>query len=492
MKTTTKRNGSSQKIMILIRVFVIAGILLSTVSGQAQLPPGWKGIPTNSPLDSWSFHDNTNWASDLGYVPVLFTNLNFSQLGNGASLVVDTNVTAWLQYNVYETNGATNLTVDVGSVTFWFAPNWASTNQGGNGPGEYGRLIEVGGYTPDSSYGWWSLYVDDGGNNLSFSAQTNDLSGSVTTYLSAPISWTTNYFHFIALTYCATNTVLYVDGALATNGPPLAVYPGPDVLAGGFFIGSDSNGVLQAHGLYNTVATYNYPLDSNTVQRIFNWEDNIYLINPWNLAYMANISSAPSSPSYSPAFDAVTGQGYLLFVTNTSTCITSTNVWITNVVVTVAGNGTMNLKFSIEGGQDLEPFDVFANSILDFSSSTNVAWAWLGQGYHCNTYMLTNLPNTTCFLILGTPQDSDSDGLTDAYEKLVSKTDPHNPDTSGDGMLDGWKVLWGLNPLANNTAQPSERLNYTYNLTDWLDQISGTRSGSVGLDAEGNVQSASQ
>ena len=67
---------------------------------------------------------------------------------------------------------------------FWFAPGWSSTNAGGTGPGEWGRLIEVGSYTPDSSYGWWSIYVDDGGNNLYFSAQTNDFSSNVWTYLS--------------------------------------------------------------------------------------------------------------------------------------------------------------------------------------------------------------------------------------------------------------------------------------------------------------------
>ena len=59
-----------------------------------------------------------------------------------------------------------------------------------------------------------------------------------------PISWTTNYFHFIALTYSPTNTALYLDGVLATNGPGVTVYPGPDVLTNGFIIGSDNNGAL--------------------------------------------------------------------------------------------------------------------------------------------------------------------------------------------------------------------------------------------------------
>lgn len=197
----------------------------------------------------------------------------------------------------------------------------------------------------------------------------------------------------------------------------------------------------------------------------------------------------------SGGFDAITGPGNLIWVTNAATCVYGTNdydVWITNVVAKAASNGTMNLTFTIQGGSDNVWYDVFVNPILDFSSDTNKTWAWMGQGYHCNTYMLTNLPSTTFFLILGTPQDSDSDGLTDAYEKLVSKTDPHNADTSGDGLLDGWEVLWGLNPLVNNTAQPSQRSNYSYDLADWLEGVSGVRTGEVTLDNEGNVLSVSQ
>jgi hypothetical protein len=277
----------------LCRALIVAGFLFGLLTGTSHaqaLPPGAGKPSFPDSLDSWSFQDNTNWTSDYGYAPVSFTNLNYSHLGNGSSLVVDTNVPAWLQYNVYETDGTTNLTVDSGTVTFWFAPDWSSTNAGGLGPQESGRLFEVGSYTPDSSYGLWSIYVDADGNNIYFSAQTNDLSSSLTTYLSAPISWTTNYFHFIALTYSPTNTALYLDGVLATNGAPLTIYPGADVLANGFYIGSDSNGIYQAEGLFNTVVTYNYPLDTNTIQQLFNWGWTYYMISPWNTAMMNIVS----------------------------------------------------------------------------------------------------------------------------------------------------------------------------------------------------------
>src|SRR5690242_7094434 len=119
-----------------MKILKRAGTLLSfvcLVPGilNAQSPPddgGW--CPTN--LNSWSF-SGTNWISDLGYPPISSTNINPSQLGNGTSLFLDSANPAWLQYNVFENDGSTNLTVDSGSISLWFSPNWASatTNQNG-------------------------------------------------------------------------------------------------------------------------------------------------------------------------------------------------------------------------------------------------------------------------------------------------------------------------------------------------------------------------
>jgi len=457
MKATTSGNNFSQKYeALLVRYLTMLGLLLWVSRSLAQPYPSGGIAPTNTPLNSWSFYDTTGWTSDYGYTPVSFTNIYSDVLGSGTALVVDTNIPAWLQYNVYESDGTTNLTVDNGTVMFWFAPNWSSVSQSGSGPGVYGRLFEVGSNTPDSSYGWWSIYVDDVGNNLYFAAQTNDLSSNATTYLSAPISWTTNYFHFVAMTYCATNTSLYLDGTLAASGPGMTLYPGTDVLSNGFYLGSDGTGLLQSHGYFNTVQTYNYPVDAGDIQTIFNWYYPFYIMSPWNVP-MVSITSAISSPSYVSNYNAVTGIGDLLNIMSLTNCIsgsTSYTVWITNVTATAAGNGTMNVTFSIQGGADGIPYDVFANSVLAFGTN-GAPWAWMGQGYHCNTYMLTNLPNTTCFLVLGTPQDSDMDGLTDAYELLVSKTNPNNPSTSGDGISDSDKVLLGLQPKLVYPAVPA-------------------------------------
>jgi len=489
---------SCKLIHIGARALIVTGLLfaLPPESPAASLMPGGGGGgggagPTYTPLDSWSFCDKTNWTSDYGYAPVSFTNLNYSYLGNGSSLVVSTNVPAWLQFNVVENDGNTNLTVDSGTVMFWFAPSWSSTNSGGTGPGEYGRLIEAGAYTTNSSFGWWSIYVDDVGANLYFSTQTNDLSGTFTTNLCVPIAWTTNYFHHVALTYSSTNTALYLDGALATNGPPLTVYPGSDVLTNGFFIGSDSNGVYQANGLFNSVHTFNVPVDAGTIKDVFSRNYPLYMINPMNSA-MARLSSGGSIPSTGPTPNVITGQGNLQILGAAATCSYGTNaynVWISNITATTASDGTQTVTFAIEGGQDGYYYDVFVGTSLTSPLSKGY-WTWQGQGQHCLVYSLTSLPKGTIFIILGTPLDSDGDGLTDAYENLVSHTDPHNAFSNLDGILDGWEILLGLNPQASNFT--SNRANYTYNPADWLSGVTGVKSGTVSLDNEGNVTTVSQ
>ena len=438
------------------RAFIVAGFLfvLMPMGHAVVLAPGGGGTnssPDYTQLESWSFHDHINWTSDAGYAPFYFTNLDYSYLGDGASLVVNNSNQLLLQYNVLETDGKTNLTVDSGTVMFWFAPQWASTNRGGTGPGEFGRLLEVGAYTPDSSYGLWSIYVDDVGENLYFSTQTNDLSSNLCTFISAPISWTTNYFHFVALTYSPTNTALYLDGDLATNGPPLTNYPGPDVLANGLFIGSDSNGVNQAQGMFNNVATFNGAVDAGTVLQTFHSQYIYYMLNHMNSA-MFVLSSASSSPSFSSGYQAISGAGNLQYVGESLACLsnsaasTYTNlVWLTNVTVSAAGNKTMNVTFSIGGGVPGVPYDVFATAALQ-APIGNATWVWLGQGFVCSTYTI-NIPSANAFLILGTPLDSNNNGVTDAYEDLISHTDPHSTNqTDTNGVPIAWYIQNGLDP----------------------------------------------
>lgn len=448
-----------------LAIVLIIQLYLGSVVLHAQLPSS--PPPTNN-LNSWSFNDTNTWTSDMGYSPISFTNLFGDLYGDGTSLMVDSTSPAWLQFSGFNSDGTTNLTVGpTGSIFFWFSPDWASatTNNNGAGPGVFGRFLEAGAYSANANYGWFSLFVDPGATNLYFCTQTNSGDGAVYTNLSVPIDWATNAWQFVALTYTPTNLTLYTNGVLATNTPGLAVYPGLDVLTSGFWIGSDSSGILQMHGWMDDLYTYSYALDSTTVNNIYQWFYGLYVIYPYNNVMSdALIQSGTSSPAYVPQFDAITGQGNLTPIsTNTSSCVSSTQVWITNLTAIAAGTNTI-VTFTIAGGSSGVPYDVFANSVLDFSTNTSNAWAWEGQGYQCVTYNLT-VSSTTCFLILGTPQDTSGYGLTDAYEWLAARINPDGSQTDSYGVPYAW---YAENRLGMQSATQDPDLDALLNYQEYL------------------------
>jgi hypothetical protein len=110
-----------------------------------------------------------------------------------------------------------------------------------------------------------------------------------------------------------------------------------------------------------------------------------------------------------------------------------------------ATNQTVSFTFEIAGGSNNVLYDVFATGGFVGSSMTNSQWLWMGQGSHCNIYTITNLP-PQAFVVLGTALDSDTDGLTDAWELLTGKTKPDYQDTDNDGVYDGIEFLQGRNP----------------------------------------------
>lgn len=165
------------------------------------------------------------------------------------------------------------------------------------------------------------------------------------------------------------------------------------------------------------------------------------------------------------------------------------DLWLEAVSVT---NSTANFTIHTP---DLAAYDLFGTTNL----SPNVPglnltnWVWLlrtdvGQ----TNIVLTNLWPEMGFFRLGTMQDTDNDGLTDAYEKLVSHTNPNLWDTDGDGLSDGWEVAHGMNPLVDESAQTSGRVNYQYDAAGWLTNAAGIWNKAINLDAEGNVKTISQ
>ena len=459
-------------------------VVVADVCAQGIPDPGGSGGsdpygPTR--LCSWSFSDTNFWTSGLGFSAISSSNA-VASVANGTAVLLDGEniVPTLLQYRTIESNGATNLNVANGSLSFWIAPTWASadTNREGMGPGDWGSIIEIGRWSQDASFGWWSLYFDPAGTNIYFSSQSGGMSA---TYLTAPISWSANDFHYVALSYCATNTALYIDGSLATNGPGLSCVPGAQALAGGFFLGSDADGLKQARATFDDLQTFNGPMDSMDAISGF------VLHSIYYLALMEPpFHSADPVPPINGT-NVISGSGYLQSLGGLPNWTAGASVSIRCIAYSPTNNGTFT--FGIDGGSAGLLYDVFATSILQ---ETNGQWSWMGQGNAGNIYSMDNLASKTVFLILGSSQDSDGDGLSDAYEKLVSHSNPNNPDTDGDGIPDGWEFVLGSDFTFNDWSQNGLRANYSYTLADWLDGVSGKRSGGVSMDNEGNVLQVSQ
>ncbi len=79
-----------------------------------------------------------------------------------------------------------------------------------------------------------------------------------------------------------------------------------------------------------------------------------------------------------------------------------------------------------------------------------------------NTYDYDDAGNMVAKVVIDGNLDEDGDGLSNADEH-VNGTDINNSDTDGDGMPDGWEVLYGLDPLlidANGDADSDGISNY--------------------------------
>jgi hypothetical protein len=98
-----------------------------------------------------------------------------------------------------------------------------------------------------------------------------------------------------------------------------------------------------------------------------------------------------------------------------------------------------------------------ATGVYDLFMTTNLSadvpglnltnWVWLLRTDPGQTNLVVlDLPLDQAFFLLGTMSDSDGDGLTDAFELLLSHSDPANKFTRGDGIDDLTAYLQGRNP----------------------------------------------
>ncbi len=177
--------------------------------------------------------------------------------------------------------------------------------------------------TTNASVGWWSLYTDPGGGNLFFSGQTNNGSGGL--YNSTPIGQRPNRMHLSCRSYSPTNSFFQPsDGsnAAARLGSGVAYWPGLNVQTNGLWFGSASNGFSQIHGDLDDVSTYNFQADG-----VVGGTYGVFSI-PYGVTASFDLPGAPSTPTITPTFRAVTGAGFLHYVGASSLCVSNVQVYL--------------------------------------------------------------------------------------------------------------------------------------------------------------------
>ena len=141
--------------------------------------------------------------------------------------------------------------------------------------------------------------------------------------------------------------------------------------------------------------------------------------------------------------------------------------------ISAFGVDQVNRAFVFEASWSENLFNNTLSRNLHLFSSTNLLekhWLPLGEylmpsGTNMHSFVVSEevvidsarswfygLFNQGAFFCFGIDVDSDSDGLTDSCEKLYAHTDPANPDTDGDSILDGVELDHGLNPNVSEAS----------------------------------------
>lgn len=365
-----------------------------------------------------------------------------------------------------DATGRLSVATDAGAFGFWFKPDWTSAVAGGGGPGYAARLVEVVAVGDKQAAVAWSLQTSADGSALALVG-----ADGMESLLKAGIGWVPGEWHWLVINYGA-KTELWIDGALAAEGAGTVTLP-PQVA--GLVLGSSVLGSETAGGEFEDVYAFRRPLTERQVGFYFQGMKKRSLLGPITSEEEAALAErrAKRKAELEALGESDGGGGVQMLRMSGPVvdCVTNSPLYITNTVCVFDTNQGWTVTFDVQGTNG--PVDIFTTTNLS-GNGTNTQWVWLERGPSCSTYQYTNQPTSQSYYILGTMQDSDSDGLTDAFEQLVSHTNPlvwTNLDTDGDGMPDAWEIAHGLDPLVANGGDDPD----ADGLTNLQEYLGGTR-----------------
>ena len=251
--------------------------------------------------------------------------------------------------------------------------------------------------------------------------------------LGAAKDWQPGTWHLIAISYSSQATVLYLDGKPAASGAGVAA---PRLVAGGKFglsMGSAFDGTQQAQGDYDEMTVL--PEMDIPLASYYQWLAPIAALGPVTPAEIAAEAQAEEEAELQAQSQALASRLMSPMSPMGGPLAPSSND-LTNGPLRIAsiawaatnGTGFSNMvTMQLACSNYTQQFDVFRTRALANNPLTNCYWAWVARDFPGNTITLTNEPFPTAFYLAAYTNDSDGDGLSDAYEVLVSRSNPGVP-----------------------------------------------------------------
>ncbi len=459
MKTPLRRKkwlpGISLHLFIASAILFLWATTTSTAKPRPLAPP-WPefGLIHREGFDQ-PYKFPTNQTIDASIWTESWTGWSMNRQG--------TTVTPWMVPMVV--SNSFRVEPEHGAIRFWYRPDHAS----GTGSGTIATLLELTASNGKASEVWWSLVLSPKGDEVHLICQTESGPESC---LSAAVNWEAGNWHMLTIGFTPTNSALFVDDQLSAVGAGLVTIPKEAAPYTSLIVGSTVAGLLPAQGQIEEFCIFSgrkkmQQIMGNIFGLSVDWEIGLYYASLSKTAALGPISDEEIAARAARAAQRKAerealgiaeelggGMQMMLMSGPTATCVTNSPLYITNTVAWFDTNTLWTVQFDVQGtnvlGATGGPVDIFCSTNL---GGTN--WLYLERGPSCATYQYTNQFSDGAFYILGDGMiDPDGDGMSTAYERLVSHTDPlvwNFLDTDGDGLSDAWELANGYNPTKADT-----------------------------------------
>jgi hypothetical protein len=404
--------------------------------------PAWPPWPEPT-LALYRF-DEVDWHPPLLPPAIGFDSASVQESWSEYALVRDGLSIAPVAVPVIDSTGRRTLAPDSGAVRFWFSPAWSSVEQGGKGPGGYARLLELVDLSGSAPQTRWSLYLGEAGDTLYLSGVGAD--AKAMDFLKAGVSFIAGDWQLITLNYGPKGTELWLGDQLAAEGEGLPAPAQGQEPWLGLIIGSDFGVSAPANGQFEELTPFDYWPEPEQLAFYFN--------GVGRQAFLGPVGSEKEEAAKRELLAAAFPQPPMLEEDEGSWMQMDFSYSTNELWLEITGVTNGEAEFVIHSPV-VEPYDLFmtTNLAADVPGLNLTNWVWevrasAGQ---------TNPPpvpaaNEMAFYRLGTTNDMDSDGLTDAFENLVSHSNPSAANPDGDDLNDYEEYRLGRNPNAAGTV----------------------------------------